>query len=392
MMRRCIIITVLIFVATLAVKSQNDTMYIFQDDNMIWKYGVSDIDSITFYAGDTIPETPLPKITGYEDNSFIDENGDTFFPWGFNYCNPAMVDLVEDFWMMEDAWDIIGNDFQEMHDYGANTVRIHLQYVKFMKDKDTPDTIAFERLKRYVQLSEENDIYLIVTGLGSYRLSDTLSWYDSLNDSLRWATQKLFWKTVAATIKDNSCVFAYDLINEPVVAVGCDSTHTTWYPGGTYGGYQFVQNVSINPENNYWETMGVWADEMTGAIRSEDETTMITTGLLPLGLISVLSPHFDIISTHIYPNANDIFNSVNYVINNQSDKPFLIEEFYNLSCSTDDLVFFLDQIDGYYNGLIGHYMGKTIEEYDTTKLVDYIHKEFLEFFMENNPNNEPLEW
>lgn len=391
-MRKVIIITVSILFVALSVKSQSDSMYVFQNENIIWRYGVSDIDSITFYAGDTIPETPLPKITGYEDNTFIDENGDTFFPWGFNYCNPALIDLVEDYWMMEDAWDIIENDFQQMHDYGANTVRIHLQYVKFMKDADTPDTVAFQRLKRYVEISEDNDIYIIVTGLGAYRLSDTLSWYDAMNDSLRWETQKLFWKTVAATVKDNPCIFAYDLINEPVVAVNCDSTHTTWYPGGLFGGYNFIQNISINHENEYWETIGVWADEMSAAIRTVDETTMITAGLLPLGLINVLSSHFDILSTHIYPKAGEIFNSVNYVINNYSDKPFLIEEFYNLSCSTDDLVFFLEQIDGYYNGLIGHYMGKTIEEYDTTKLVDYIHKEFLEFFIENNPNTEPFEW
>ena len=79
-------------------------------------------------------------------------------------------------------------------------------------------------------------------------------------------------------------------------------------------------------------------------------------------------------------------SSINYVLNNQSDKPFLIEEFYNLSCSTGELEIFLEQVEGNYHGLIGHYMGKTIEEYDTTVLVDYIHKEFLEFFIENNPN------
>jgi hypothetical protein len=73
-------------------------------------------------------------------------------------------------------------------------------------------------------------------------------------------------------------------------------------------------------------------------------------------------------------------------LNNQSDKPFLIEEFYNLNCSALELEDFLEQVEGFYHGLIGHYMGKTIEEYDTNIVVDVIHKEFLEFFISNNPN------
>ena len=390
MTRRLIIIFVLLY-SVINLKSQSDTMYVYKTDSILWQYAVPEIDSIIFYQAqtpDTTPVIPIPKIIGFENNSFIDENGDDFFPWGFNYTNPALVDLVEDYWMMEDAWQIIDKDFDEMKTYGANTVRIHLQYVKYMEDAVTPDTVAFNRLERLVQISQNHEIYLIITGLGAYRLSDTLQWYDDMDDAQRWATQKLFWKNVAAKVKNYNCVFAYDLINEPVVAVGCnDTTECSWYPpGGTFGGYQFIQNISINPDNNFWQTIGLWADEMTSAIHSEDTSTMITTGLLPLGPINSLSSHYDIISTHIYPNSNDLSNSINYVLNNQSDKPFLIEEFYNLSCSTTELEFFLNQINGNYNGVIGHYMGKTIEEYDTTNLVEYIHKEFLDFFIENNPN------
>jgi len=124
-MKRNIILTLLILLATIASKSQNDTMYVIQDKNVVWQYAVSDIDSIIFYTPDTIPHSPPPKITGFENNTFIDENGDAFFPWGFNYTNPALVDLIEDYWMMEDAWEIVEKDFGEMKDYGANAVRIH---------------------------------------------------------------------------------------------------------------------------------------------------------------------------------------------------------------------------------------------------------------------------
>lgn len=390
-MKRNIILCIVILLAAFSLKSQNDTMYVIENENVVWQYAVSDIDSIVFYSQDSIiPHGPLPKITGFEEDTFVDENGDAFFPWGFNYTNPALVDLIEDHWMMEDAWRIIEKDFKEMKDYGANAVRIHLQYVKFMTNTTTPNILSFERLERLTQISQDNGIYLIVTGLAGYRLSDAQEWYDELDDFQRWETQKLFWETVASRLIDYSCVFAYDLINEPVVAVGCtaDSNDCSWYPGEGFGGYHFIQNISLNPDSSYWQTLGSWTDEMTAAIRLEDEVTMVTVGLLPLGPISSISSHFDILSTHIYPNSNNISASADYVINNQSDKPFLMSEFYNLSCTTPELEDFLELVDGYYHGLIGHYMGKTIEEYDTTVLVDWIHKEFLEFFVENNPNLE----
>ena len=388
-MKRGIFLILTILLTTIVSKSQNDTMYVLQNENVVWKSAVSDIDSIIFYTADTVVHSPLPKITGFLNNTFVDENWDPFFPWGFNYTNAALVDLTEDFWMMEDAWEIIRKDFREMKAYGANTVRIHLQYVKYMISTTSPNAVSFERLERLVKISEEEGIYLIVTGLGAYRLSDAQPWYDELEDFQRWETQKLFWKTVAATVKGYSCIFAYDLINEPVVASGChpDSSNCSWYPeGGQFGGYQFIQNISISPGNPYWETIGIWSDLMTAAIRTEDDVTMVTVGLLPLGPINSIASHFDILSTHIYPNTANLIASINYVKDNQSDKPFLIEEFYNLSCTTPELEIFLEQVDGYYHGLIGHYMGKTIEEYDTTVLIDYIHKEFLEFFIENNPN------
>lgn len=389
-MKRYLLLTVLILLAGIASKSQHDTMYVIQDDYVLWQSPIDDIDSIIFYDAQFTPDTiPLPKITGFANNTFVDENGDSFFPWGLNYCNPALVDLVEDYWMMEEAWEIIEKDFEEMSEYGANTVRIHIQYVKFMDDPNTPKELAFERLERLFQVAEANDIYLMICGLAAYRLSDAKPWYDALDDFGRWETQKLFWKTVAASGKDYSCVFAYDLINEPVVASGChpDSTNCSWYPpGGQFGGYQFVQNISITHGNAYWETIGIWSDMMTTAIRTEDDETMITVGLLPLGPVNSLASHYDIVCTHIYPNTNNLMSSINYVKNNQSDKPFVMSEFYSLSCSTPELELFLSQIDGYYHGLYGHYMGKTLEEYDTTNLVEWIHKDFLEFFIENNPN------
>ena len=334
-------------------------------------------------------ETPtLPKMVGFENNSFTDEDGKSFFPWGFNYTNPEKVGLIEDNWDDENTWSIISSDFEEMKGYGANTVRIHLQYNKFMESPDMPNSAALEKLKRLVKIAEENNIYLIVTGLASYRLSDSPAWYDSLNDQQRRDTHKVFWKAIAATLKTSNGVFAYDLINEPVIGVGCgqNATSCDWYPdGGQLGGFQFIQNIALTPSDNFWITLADWINEMTTAIRTEDENTMITAGLLNLGPVNSVAPNVDIVSAHVYPKKEELSKSVDFVLNNQSDKPFLLEEFGRLHCSIEEMESVLNDIDGKYHGMIGHYFGKTLEEHENT-IVDALHKEFLEFFIANNPN------
>src|SRR5687767_4830525 len=51
-----------------------------------------------------------------------------FHPWGMNYGNHGR--LMEDFW--ESDWQTFADDFAEQKALGANVVRVHLQYGKFM--------------------------------------------------------------------------------------------------------------------------------------------------------------------------------------------------------------------------------------------------------------------
>jgi len=336
-----------------------------------------------------MPENPaMPKIVGFNGQTFVDENCDPFFPWGYNYTNPQQVGLIEDHWHLESLWEIIEEDFAEMKSYAANTVRIHLQYSKFMIDPNTPNPEAFSNLRRLVEIAEANNLYLIITGLAAYRACDTHSWYLTMEDSLRWETHKLFWKTVAKTVHNSPAVFAYDLINEPVVGHNCDTLNgcNIYPPNSEFGGYQFVQRITLNPDRPYWQTLAAWTDTLTAAIKEEDNLTMITVGLLPLGPIHSHSPHVDILSTHIYPRSSDLQSSIDYIKNNQSNKPFLIEETANLYCDTTELKYVLTQAEGYYHGVIGHYFGKKLEEYDDSSIVDAIHKQMVLFFINNNPN------
>ena len=60
----------------------------------------------------------------------LEPSGGKFTPWGFNYDHDAKGRLIEDYWDTE--WDAIKGDFAEMKALGANVVRVHLQFGKFM--------------------------------------------------------------------------------------------------------------------------------------------------------------------------------------------------------------------------------------------------------------------
>src|SRR5437899_4798133 len=99
-----------------------------------------------------------------------------FHPWGMNYGNAGR--LLEDFWNTD--WKTLADDFREMKALGANVVRVHLQFAKFMDAPDKPNSAALHQLRRLLKLAEQTQLYLDLTGLASYRPTDVPAWYDAL--------------------------------------------------------------------------------------------------------------------------------------------------------------------------------------------------------------------
>lgn len=334
--------------------------------------------------------TNLVKIKGYtSDNIFVNEEGKSFYPWGFNYTNPVRIDLIEDYWDEESAWAVIEEDFKNMKSYSANSLRIHLQFHKFMLDIDKPNQAAMEKLQRLVKLAEENDLYLLVTGLGAYRKSDQPSWYNNLSNKERWQAHASFWKSIAASIGGSPAVFAYDLMNEPVNNVQCPDSiareECDWLVGDAFGDYHFIQNIALKPDST--ETMTAWISQMVKAIKTVDSKSLITVGFLPLGQITKYSEDLDFVSTHIYPESGNIQKSMDYVSSLQSNKPFVLEEFLNLTCTIEELQEFYDAVKPQVNGVYGHYLGTSKEELEASdEVASKLLLQFIEFFIENNPN------
>src|SRR5207245_2527202 len=135
-----------------------------------------------------------------------------------NYDHDEKGDLIEDYW--EKDWDRLAEDFREMKELGANVVRVHLQFGKFMDAAGRANDNALARLDKLVKLAEKTQLYLDLTGLGCYHKKDVPAWYDALSEADRWAAQANFWKAVAGRCKDSPAIFCYDLMNEPVVPGG----------------------------------------------------------------------------------------------------------------------------------------------------------------------------
>src|SRR5262245_38382694 len=93
-------------------------------------------------------------------------SGTKFIPWGFNYDHDAKGRLIEDYW--SDEWDLVKTHFGQMKQLGANVVRVHLQFGKFMDAADKPNAKALDRLGELLKLAEATGLYLDLTGLGCY--------------------------------------------------------------------------------------------------------------------------------------------------------------------------------------------------------------------------------
>ncbi len=293
-----------------------------------------------------------------------------FHPWGLNYGNHGR--LMEDFWDTE--WQTIADDFAEMRALGANVVRVHLQFGRFMKTPSEPNKGALAKLRELVRLAERIGIYLDITGLACYRPKDVPAWYDEMDEPARWDAQANFWEAVAEACANSPAVFCYDLINEPI-SPGQRREPAKWPSGSLFGGYDFLQYIALEPAGRKREEIAAaWIKRMTAAIREHDKQTLITVGLLPWSrqwkhlsgfLPDKIAPELDFISVHIYPDTKKPGEALEALERVSVGKPVVIEETFPLSCGAAELENFLRESRTIACGWIGHYDGQSLDELDS---------------------------
>jgi hypothetical protein len=330
------------------------------------------------------------------ENGFVlSDSGAAFIPWGFNYDHDWSNRLIEDYWTNE--LDIVAQDFAEMKALGANVARVHLQFGKFMDAPDQPNPAALKRLEQIMRIAENSRMYLLLTGLGCYKKPDVPAWYDALGESARWAAQARFWDAVAQRVGKSPAIFAYDLVNEPVIP---DQPRPPggWLVDEPFGDRYFVQYIVLDRAGRKPEAVArAWIQQMKTAIRAHDTTHMLTVGLLPFsngaGFIpSEIAKDLDFISAHIYPEEGKIDASVELLRAFQHGKPVVVTETYPLSSGADGMRDFLrrSRTQGLASGWFGFYWGRTLPELTPPEdFAEAFMKIWLEIFVELDPNRKP---
>ncbi len=326
-----------------------------------------------------------PQAKGFD----LGETGQPFVPWGFNYDHDEPGRLIEDYW--HDEWNKVQEDFAEMKELGANVVRIHLQFGKFMQAADKPNDRELEQLAKLIELAEKTGLYLDLTGLGCYHKGDIPPWYDELDEMGRWHAQAAFWEAVAKTCAGSRAIFCYDLMNEPVVPGG-KRKEKDWL-GPPLGDKHFVQVVTLDQAGRKRsEIARAWIEHLVEAIRKHDQRHLVTVGMVDWsldrpGLTSGFVPSevagkLDFLCIHLYPATGKLEEQLETLAGFAAvGKPVVIEETFALKCSLDDFNTFLDRTKTGADGWVGFYWGKTPAELRQGKtIVDAIVLSWLENF------------
>jgi len=324
-------------------------------------------------------------------------SGKRFVAWGFNYIHNHAHKLIEEFW--NDDWATLASDFAEMRSLGANVVRIHLQTGKFMTSPTKVNPAALKQLARVVKLAEKTGLYLNVTGLAGYKKAQEPAWYEALSESDRWDVQVRFWKAVAKTCAPSDAIFCYDLMNEPIMP---GKKKATEWLTGEFAGMTWVQRLGLELGGRDPKKVGkAWVDKLVGAIRTQDKKTLVTVGVISLAYTfypGASKPPFytggvgeklDFVSVHFYPKKGDVPKALAALARYDVGKPIVIEETFTLRCGVKDLDAFIDGSAKIADGWIGHYFGRTIEEYANDKSIPSktatTIKAFLTYFKNKTP-------
>lgn len=329
-----------------------------------------------------VTQENMPHVLA-SGNRLVTEQGQPFRVWGFNWGRQDK--MLEEIWQTE--WEGLKNDFKEMKSYGANTVRLPLQYHAFMNDAQTPRPEALSKLKQVVKIAEDNRLYLVVCGLNAFVKQHQPAWYNNMADAERWQTQQVFWEAVADAIGSSPAVLAYDLMNEPVIAV---SPEKGWLPGNGFGGFFFVQNIALQTNGKPAEqVMREWIQAMTTAIRKKDNRHLITTGFLSFHTFAQYSADLDMASTHLYPKSGEEYKDSLSIQKFMSNKPLIISEIFPMNCSDTELQKFIVQQNKNVSGWLWHYNGKTLQELLASGTIpDAIYHAALKKFIEMAPSQK----
>jgi hypothetical protein len=322
-----------------------------------------------------------------------------FIPWGFNYSRDDRFRLLEDYWTADapDGWPKVERDFREMKRLGANVVRINLQFARFIDAPGAPNQANLARLEKLIDLADDVGVYLLVTGLGTFREADVPSWYRNLAEKERWAAQAAFWEAVAKVCANRPRLFAYNLMNEPLVSTARRSPGEWTHPAEMEG-LRYLEYINLEPDGRRAPDIArAWLRQMTQAIRRHDQRHLVTVGLIwidnakPEELAGFppadIASEVDFLAVHVYPAADGVDVALNSLARYRKGKPVVVEETFPLNCTPDEYADFLRRSRGIAGGWLAHFWSLTPTDLkDRTDAASVLMLDSLNVFQTLNPN------
>ncbi len=305
------------------------------------------------------------------DGFTLSGTGAPFIPWGFNYSRDERFRLLDDYWNGDgpDGWSKVERDFREMKRLGANVVRINLQFTKFIDAPGSPNRKNLARLERLIALAEDVGVYVDVTGLGTFRAADGPPWYRNLAEKERWAAQALFWEAVAQVGANRPGVFAYNLMNEPLVSTERRPAGEWTHPAEIEG-LHYLEYIDLDPSGRRAPDIArAWLRQMTRAIRGHDQRHLVTAGLIwidnakPENLAGFppadIVPEVDFLAVHVYPASGKVDVALDSLARYRKGKPVVVEETFPLNCTPAEYADFLRGSRDIASGWLAHFWSVT---------------------------------
>ncbi|HET9363335.1 MAG TPA: cellulase family glycosylhydrolase [Vicinamibacterales bacterium] len=322
-----------------------------------------------------------------------------FIPWGFNYFRDERFRLLEDYWNGDgpDGWPKIERDLREMKRLGANVVRVSLQFARFMDAPRSPNQISLARLEKLIGFAEDVGVYLDVTGLGTFRVADEPSWYRNLTEKERWASQAAFWEAVAAVGANRPGVFAYNVMNEPLVST-TPRRAGEWTHPAELEGMRYLEYINLDPAGRRAPDIArAWLRQMTQAIRRHDQRHPITVGMIwidnakPENMAGFppadIALEVDFLAVHVYPASGQVDVALDSLARYRKGKPVVVEETFPLNCTPAEYADFLRRSRGIASGWLAHFWSLTPEDLKgRTDAASGLMLESLNVFQSLNPN------
>jgi endo-1,4-beta-mannosidase len=168
-------------------------------------------------------------IKVHEDGwNFVNaETGEIFVPYGANYFDPE-TGWAPKLWRMFDKNRVLEH-FQKMADVGVNVARIFMTTASFQPQADVISNDGLEKLDTMIEIAEKYGIRLILTGPDHWEGSPDYWKPDKYAGIPALSALEYFWHEVADRYKDETTIFAWDLLNEPEIAWKSEAMSQKWH-------------------------------------------------------------------------------------------------------------------------------------------------------------------